>query len=281
MSLLLVKLLMTSSLIAFATMVARRYGPRAGGLLIGLPLTSGPVSVLLASQRGADFSAHAALTAIGGTIGVGWFCGAYAACARYTSWPLALAAGLTTFAISIAAFRCLPIGFAAAVGLGLAILYGLWRWLTRVACTLQRAVAPTAATPLPTWEIPARILMSAALIGAVTTFAPRLGPNLCGVLSVVPVLTAVMAAFTHHRSGSSAATSLLIGTIGGEISSIVFFALVGALLSRWTMLSTYSSASVSAIVVNGAWARFSHRMHGTPKTDHRAYESSTQTNARR
>src|SRR5262249_4591716 len=137
MSLLLVKLLITSSLIAFATMVARWYGPRAGGLLIGLPLTSGPVSVLLASQPCAGLPARAAVTSIGGSIGVGSFCGACGACARYPSWPLALAAALTTFAISIAALRCLPIGLAAAVGLGLAILYGLWRWLSRVAGTHQ------------------------------------------------------------------------------------------------------------------------------------------------
>jgi hypothetical protein len=172
---------------------------------------------------------------------------------------LALAAGLAMFAFTTAAFRGLAIGFAAAAGLGLAILCVLWWWISG-ANTLRRVVAPAAAAPLPDWEIPARVLVGAAVIGSVTAFAPRLGPSLCGIFSALPVLTAVTATFTHRRSGSAAATALLIGTVGGEMSSIVFFALVGALTARWTMLSTYSIASVAALVVNGAWARLSSEM---------------------
>jgi hypothetical protein len=44
--LLTMKLLMTPLLIAFVTLVGRKWGPGVGGWLMGFPLTSGPVSML-------------------------------------------------------------------------------------------------------------------------------------------------------------------------------------------------------------------------------------------
>jgi hypothetical protein len=56
----LLKLVLAPLIIAAATMVSRRWGESIGGLLVGLPLTSAPVSVFFAIEQGAAFAANAA-----------------------------------------------------------------------------------------------------------------------------------------------------------------------------------------------------------------------------
>ena len=58
------KIAIAPVLILACTLVARRWGPAVGGWVLGLPLTSGPVSVLLFLERGPNFARHAA----GGTL---------------------------------------------------------------------------------------------------------------------------------------------------------------------------------------------------------------------
>ena len=74
------KLLLAPLLILLATLAGRRWGPAVGGWLAGLPLTSGPVSLILALEQGPEFAARAAL----GTLFVCWRVG-FGACIRRLS----------------------------------------------------------------------------------------------------------------------------------------------------------------------------------------------------
>lgn len=74
MTILGLKLVLTPALIGGATLMQRRYGPRVGGLPVGLPLTSGPVALSLTLEHGAR-SAHATLL---GLIAETAFCLTYA-----------------------------------------------------------------------------------------------------------------------------------------------------------------------------------------------------------
>jgi hypothetical protein len=49
---------------------SRRWGSLIAGLLAGMPLTSGPISVYLAIEQGQRFAAHAAMGALSGTASV-------------------------------------------------------------------------------------------------------------------------------------------------------------------------------------------------------------------
>ncbi len=49
---LVLKLLLTPILITLATLGGRRWGPGLSGWFLGFPLTSGPVSLILALQYG-------------------------------------------------------------------------------------------------------------------------------------------------------------------------------------------------------------------------------------
>jgi hypothetical protein len=63
-----VKVVVTPLLIGGASLAGRRWGDQLGGWLVALPLTSGPVAFLLATDHGVDFAATAAVAMLAGTI---------------------------------------------------------------------------------------------------------------------------------------------------------------------------------------------------------------------
>ena len=69
--LLVVKLSLTPLLISGVTLAGRRWGLLVSGLLIGLPLTTGPISLFLALEQGIGFATKAA---IGGLVGQASIC---------------------------------------------------------------------------------------------------------------------------------------------------------------------------------------------------------------
>ena len=73
MALFLFKLIGAPLFLAAATLAARRWGETVGGLIIALPLVSGPISVVLAVEHGADFAVNAALGSLVGTAALAFF----------------------------------------------------------------------------------------------------------------------------------------------------------------------------------------------------------------
>ncbi|MEW5865130.1 MAG: hypothetical protein AB1773_16295, partial [Pseudomonadota bacterium] len=85
------KLLLVPSLLAAVTLASRRWGPRAGGWLAGLPLVTGPILFILALEHGADFAARAAVASLSAVAAAVAFGAAYShACLRF-GWAPALA----------------------------------------------------------------------------------------------------------------------------------------------------------------------------------------------
>ncbi|EKM5824226.1 hypothetical protein PU342_004709, partial [Salmonella enterica] len=59
MTLLFFKLVFTPVLMLLSTLASRKWGETVGGILVGLPLTSGPISLFLALEHGKEFAANA------------------------------------------------------------------------------------------------------------------------------------------------------------------------------------------------------------------------------
>src|SRR5512135_2342424 len=98
---LIFKLVMTPVIIAAATLISRRWGERIGGLVIGLPLTSGPVSVFFALEQGRHFAAGAALGAILGLVPVAVFCAGYVQTSKRFPWYLASAISISLYLFTV------------------------------------------------------------------------------------------------------------------------------------------------------------------------------------
>src|SRR6185437_12791676 len=121
MNLLFLKALLTPSLIGLVSVAGRRWGPAVSGLLVGLPLTSGPVLLILALQSGTAFAADTARGIIFGTISVAFFCLTYAWAALRWRWPGALIASLVVFLVVTALLQLVILPLTLAFALCVAV----------------------------------------------------------------------------------------------------------------------------------------------------------------
>src|SRR5690348_7655077 len=151
MDLFLLKLVAAPALILLASLAGRRWGEAVGGWFVGLPLTSGPVVFFLALEQGTAFAAATTRGSLAGAAAEAGFCLAYGSAARFTPWPVALAAGSVTFALgaavlAIAALQLVPLVVAIITSLAISL------------SLLPRLDAGTVALPAPPrWDLPVRM----------------------------------------------------------------------------------------------------------------------------
>ena len=60
MKTLALELILTPALIGLASLTGRKWGPAVSGWLVGLPLTSAPITLFLALEQGTTFASRAA-----------------------------------------------------------------------------------------------------------------------------------------------------------------------------------------------------------------------------
>src|SRR5262245_7205762 len=77
MPLLALKLALAPFLIGGASLVARRWGPAIAGLLVGLPLTSGPLVFFVSLEQGPSFAVEVGLAVLAGGFALCAFALAY------------------------------------------------------------------------------------------------------------------------------------------------------------------------------------------------------------
>jgi len=248
----LLKLVLTPVIISVSTLVSRRWGESIGGLMIGLPLTSAPVSVFFALEQGVQFADHAALSAILGLIPVVAFSVSYVLAARTLRWIQAALVGIGAYLAAVVCMSMLaPSVLLDILLVPLALIAGLLI-LGKPETEIKRIVTTW-------WDIPLRMLIATTILVLITTGASFLGSKWSGLLSPFPIFTFVMAFFTHSQGGSAAVGRFIRGVIRGLFGYLVFFLVVSQLVSWANLVLVYSLATCAALLVNGLslWAEIS------------------------
>lgn len=250
MNLLFLKALLTPSLIALVSVAGRRWGPVVSGLLVGLPLTSGPVLLIIALQNGAPFAAGTARGIILGTISVAIFCLTYGWVALRWRWPGALGASWLVFLMATALLQFVTLSLLLAFALCVVVAALSLAVFPHPPAKEQVVVAP------PMWDIPARMAVATAFVLLLTSAAPQLGPHLTGLLAPFPIFGTVLSAFTHAQAGTAAALRLLRGLLVGLLSFASFFLVAGMLIAPFGILPAFVAAIIATVIVQGAsqWA---------------------------
>jgi uncharacterized membrane protein (UPF0136 family) len=242
------KIVLTPALIAIATLTGRRWGPSVGGWLVGLPFTSGPVSLFLALEQGTRFAADAAAGSIAGAAAAALFAVAYAAMARRSGWPASLAVASAVFFVAVFGLRALPLGSE----LPLPFLVVYLATIATLVVALRVLVEPgdlAAAVSAPRWDLPARMVVATVLVLVITGAAPLLGPQLTGLLTTYPAYASVLAVFAHSQRGGAAAIHVVRGLCYGLFAFASFFFAVGATIERMGILFAFAAAIAAALVV--------------------------------
>ena len=240
----MLRILLAPALIGAASLAGRRWGPAVSGWLVGLPLTSAPVTFLLALEHGASFAASVSLGTLAGTISQTLFAVMYAWLARRRRWPVAFVGGSVVFAISTAGLAGLHVPLAPLAGVVVVVLIiGL-----RAMPGLEPGVAPSAA-PLPRWDLPVRMLAATLIVGALIGVAPVLGPRVTGLLSPFPVYAAILTVFAHRGQGAPAAIGVLRGLLAGLFGFVGFFVVVASSIERLGVAAAFVVATLLAVAV--------------------------------
>ncbi len=240
---LLLKVTLAPALVATATLVARRVGHGAAGMVSGLPVVAAPILLIFSVDEGNRFASAAAAGAVLGIVSLVAFCVVYALVCNRGPTPLALFAGWSAFALGTALLSAVHVPLAVSVVIAALAISGGFLLLRGRGSASERS-AP--GSDLLVW----RLLVTVAMVLALTAAAQGLSPHLAGLLTPFPIITAVMAAFTQSRSGPLAASAMLGGLVTALFSFLTFFAVLGALLGHANPVAAYASATICTL---GVW----------------------------
>ncbi|MGC8633261.1 MAG: hypothetical protein ACP5VP_01105 [Candidatus Limnocylindrales bacterium] len=237
------KLILTPLLIGAATLGARRWGPVIGGWMISLPLTSGPVALFLALDRGPSFAASAADASVAGNLAIVAFCLGYAWVAVRADWRAAIgAAGIGWLAAALA--------LQPALGLPVGVVFVLVTVVLGMALRVMPVgTARPSNAPVPRWDLPLRVLVGTTVVLALTAAAPALGSSTSGLLAMLPVIASVLAVFTQRRDGAGTAIGVLRGILTGLFGTAAFLTVVSASIQRLGVAVAFSAAIVTVVVI--------------------------------
>lgn len=241
---LILKLLLVPALVAMVTLGVRRWGPAVGGWLSALPVVAGPVLVFYALEQGNAFAARAAQATVAGLIGTALFAVAYGRCATRLAWYGCVGVGWCAFAATIAVLSATHLSLAANF---LALV---------VAALVARRALPVPNLPLPApgvppGDLPIRMVASASLVVALTAMAAWLGSTWSGLLSAFPVLTTIIAAFTHAQLGTGGVVRFLNGYLRAVVGFGVFCVVLSVSLSPVGLLPALLLALAGQLAVQG------------------------------
>lgn len=239
------KLFITPLLIGSVTLAGRRWGSIVSGLLIGLPLTSGPISFILANEYGQVFASQSAVGNLAGQISNCIFCLVYIGVARSCSWKISAIAAIAAFFASTFVLNSFHWQLWPALTVLLVFIVLSARLVKRHSLSSRGPIPPK-------WDLPGRIVCATGLVVFLTTVADTLGPQLSGLIAPFPAFSVIFAAFTHSQQGGKSASNLLRGVIVGSGGYAIFFTVVGAMLTTLGIAMTYLLASLAAIGVGAA-----------------------------
>jgi hypothetical protein len=245
MNVLALKLMLAPLIIGGASLAGRRWGPAVSGWLIGLPLTSGPVIFFVAISSDKAFAAAAVLGTLSGGLSLVTFCLVYAWLALRFRWPVAITGSLVCFAGVTLLMQNFVVPITVIfILVVLAILIGLW--------LMPKGTQFTAKDSNPgKWDLPARILIGTSFILGLTGSAPFIGPRLTGLLSTIPLYTAILTIFAQRLQGSAGAASVLRGLLYGLFGFAGFYLVLALLLPGFAIGPAFMAAILATLVIQG------------------------------
>jgi len=244
----LARLAIAPAFVACVTLVARRLGPSSAGFLAALPVVAGPIIGLLVAAHGNEFGATAALGTAIGTGATMIFAIVYAVLAQRLRPVACLLASYAAYFTAAGASIAIPVTWPFAIAVPV-ITYVL------VMRAFPRTSAPLKPLPAPAWDIPVRITATFVLVATVTTLARFIGPKVAGLVTPMPIITAVLAVFSHSQGGAEFASVLLRALVRGLVSYVSFFWFLAALLPHAHAVYVFATGVLGCLLMHAILAR--------------------------
>jgi len=210
-------------------------------------------------EHGPRFAENAARGTLLGLVGASVFFATYSLTAKGRHWRRSLSlAGLLCMASTLG-LSWTSLSFA---GTAVLALVALALVAVAVATAARRdpvVPAPTSGRAHDKRDLALRMAVAGVVVLTVALASPSLGSQISGMLTTVPVLSAIMVASAHRSAGSDSARGLMRGSIAGLWGGAAFFTTVGVLITSAAPGVTYLVALLAAVAVSA----------GSPKAESR------------
>jgi hypothetical protein len=121
------------------------------------------------------------------------------------------------------------------------------------------------ATP-PWWDLPARALAALGLVLSLTAISGALGPHLSGLLAPFPIITSVLAVFTHAQGGIAQVSVLLRNFLFGFYGFAAFCFTLAVALPALETAGAFGLAMAAALAVQATTFLLRSRLLVAPST---------------
>lgn len=245
-----------AGVVLLASLVSRRLGHAAGGLLAGMPMIAGPITGLLLTEVPAERVRAVCLATLVCQPALIAYLLTYAHAARRWPWPACLVAALGVFVVLGSTLLLLQmppwasLALAVAAPLAGARLMPAWR------------AAPAPAAGLPRSELFSRMVVAMAVATGVLWGASHLTAGVAGLVLAAPITGIVLPSFTLPRQGAAATAALLAGFIRGQAGFVAFFVVMWLLLPAWPGGPAWGLAMATSALVPWWLGRLRGRRRG-------------------
>jgi len=241
LTVLILKVTLVPLLIGAITLAGRRWGPTVAGWLTGLPVVAGPIMFFIALEQGAVFAEQSIVGMLLGVVAV-FACNlTYAWCATCLSWHGSVACSLSVYFLAVALLNTLSVSLNVTASIVFACLFFAQRFFPRAQARAVKVVSARS-------EILIRMFAGAVLVVTVTYFAATFGARLSGLFATFPVLSTVLAVFSHRQSGQEFAICLLRGIVLGWYAFLAFSVMLAWTLPTFGLALAFIAATASAAV---------------------------------
>lgn len=227
------------------TLASKKWGNLVGGMIASLPWIAGPIILFFTLEQGVEFTISSIKGVMIGIIGVLAFCFAYINSAVkfrwYGSLLLAYLAFLATTLLlnAVESFMNLNAWYITSVILSL-IGIKLFPSLK-----MQNSLNQTLK-----YDIYLRMIIITVFVALITYLAKILGPTWSGILTPFPIITAILAAFTHYTQGAYGTSIILRGMLTGFIGFATFLFLQALLLPIYSITISFAIGFIVNVLLN-------------------------------
>lgn len=235
------KLFLVPFFLAVVSWVSRRWGPGVGGWLAGMPLVTGPILFILALENDAVFTAQAAAASLSAVVSAIVFGAVYSHLCLRNGWPVAAAGAIAAWLAASAGLAELPGTVLPALGLAVVSLLVAPRLFP----------APPAFGALRAerrYDLPLRMVVAVLLVFFTTGIADKVGSEWTGLIAMFPLLSTILAVFSHAGQGPGFAVTMLRGLAKGLYALTSYCVVIALFLPEWGVALTYLAAVAAALV---------------------------------
>jgi uncharacterized membrane protein (GlpM family) len=238
--LLLFKFLTVPLFILLITLAGKKWGSEIAGTLGGFPVVAGPIIFFLTLEQGVGFGINASISAIYGSVGLLVFGLAYGWSCQLFNPFICIVISLFSWFITAYSIALLPTNMYWAISITLFFLILIPKLLP----IIEEQVRPVQNLK----DLPIRVVVGALLTFSITTLAQELGDIWSGILSVFPIISLVLAVFTHLTLGKKHVVQIFRGMSKGLYSFITYFIIYAMMIKTYSIWASMLVAILSSLV---------------------------------